>query len=149
VHQDYLHFFAHWLVVTMDYFRDYFVPVDRVEHGHSALFQLVKPIPRRMLKVDLRRLPLEQRSAAFAREVERSSGWQRVEILVSWYRFLLGAGDEAGARAVARLIPETADNPINAMALATVAEFLPVSRAGGDVNVAARGWRPDPTELPG
>jgi hypothetical protein len=102
-----------------------------------------------MLQVDLRTLPFEQKSRAFAREVERSSGWQRVEILISWYRFLLGAGAEAQAREVARQIPESSDNPITAASLATVAAFLPVSRAGGDVNVAARGWRPDPTELPG
>jgi hypothetical protein len=118
VQQDYLHHFAFWLVLTMDWLTDYFEPVGRVAEGHSVLYRHTRRIPDHVLHADLRALPAARKREAFEREVARSQGWQRTEVLVAYGRMLLEEGDEAGAREVcARIDPDAHDHPINRHAL--------------------------------
>jgi hypothetical protein len=119
VQQDYLHYYEYWLVLTMDFFRDYFEYVGRVPDGGSVVYRNTEPIPAEMLSADLRSLPLERKRMAFERELERSSGWQRDEMVAGYARMLAEGGDRAGAREVlGRLAPEAWRRPINHDALA-------------------------------
>jgi hypothetical protein len=118
IQQDYLHFFAYWLVITMDFFRDYFEPAERVADGHTAVFRCTRRIPDAALRVNLRTLPVERKREAFERELARTTGWQHTEIQVAYARMLLDEGDTAGARAVLRRIdPAAHEHPMNKVGL--------------------------------
>jgi hypothetical protein len=114
VHQDYLHFYEYWLVLTMDHFRDYFERLGAVEDGGSVLYRYVRRIPEEVFKADVRALPREAKCAAFERELPRLRGWQRNEMIAGYVRMLAEEGDREAARAVLKRMPaDAADNPIN------------------------------------
>jgi hypothetical protein len=126
IHQDYLHFYSYWLVITMWFFRDYFTYEGRVDEGYSALFAYTRKIPEDMLETDLRSLPVAQKRAAFENELARTTGWQRNEILIGSALMLLhDARDEEAVRDVIRRVPPDAfDHPINRLALKWIPPHL-------------------------
>ncbi|QGM96095.1 class I SAM-dependent methyltransferase [Methylocystis parvus] len=52
VQQDYMHFVEYWVAITMEYFADYFQPLDFV-FGASGLFLTTKAIPEEAAAFDL------------------------------------------------------------------------------------------------
>lgn len=56
IQQDYMHFNEYWIAITMEYFDDYFQPLDFV-YGASGLFLATKPIPEEVAAYDLSKLP--------------------------------------------------------------------------------------------
>jgi hypothetical protein len=118
VQQDQIHFYAFWLVLTMDWFRDYFERLGHVANGHSALYRCTRAIPAHLLATDLRTIPLSRKREAFERELACCDGWQYNEVMVGYYRMLMDAGDVEGACRIARQIePQAYQHPINRMAL--------------------------------
>jgi len=117
VHQDYIHYWHYWLHVTMDFFREYFEYVGRVAEGHSEVFLNTKPIPERLLDVDLRALSKHDKQAAFERVLMRfpEVGWQRAEIVLAYaHMLLLDHRDLEGARRIFdRVSPSLYEHPIS------------------------------------
>jgi hypothetical protein len=115
VQQDYAHFYAYWLVVTMDFFADYFKSAGHVaDDGTAAVFRCVRRIPGPLLRTDLRRLPLSRKRDAFERALPRFQGWQHAQLLIGYCRMLLDQGEWGAAEEVARRIdPALYRHPLN------------------------------------
>lgn len=60
VQQDYMHFVEYWIAITMEYFADYFQPLDFV-YGASGLFLATKPISEEAAAFDLSTLPPQEK----------------------------------------------------------------------------------------
>lgn len=121
IQQDYLHWQAYWLVITMWYFREYFTFRGKVDQGSSVLFEYTRKIPDRLLRTDLKALPREMKRLAFETELQRIQGWQQTELLVGYIRMLLAEGDVKGAQEVYARIPvEAFTHPVNLFGLTSI-----------------------------
>jgi hypothetical protein len=60
VQQDYMHFVEYWIAITMEYFADYFQPLDFV-YGASGLFLATKAVPEEAAAFDLSTLPAREK----------------------------------------------------------------------------------------
>lgn len=60
VQQDYFNFAEYWIAITMEYFADYFEPLDAI-YGASATFRTLREIPPEAASFDLASLPASEK----------------------------------------------------------------------------------------
>lgn len=97
VQQDYFNFAEYWVAITMEYYADYFEPLDRV-YGASATFRATRRLPREAAAFDLASLPAGEKVRLMDQAIGKAEGSAAEVLKTARATLLLDLGDIAAAR---------------------------------------------------
>ena len=98
VQQDYMHYNEYWVAITMEYFDDYFKPLDFV-YGASGLFLATKAIPEEVAAYDLSKLQPNEKLRLMDQAISKAkpSGAEVLKTAKAKLLLDLGLGPQAEA----------------------------------------------------
>lgn len=99
VQQDNINFYEYWIAITMEYFADYFEPLDTV-YGASGVYLAKRAIPADVAAFDLAALSPARKLQLMDQAIARARG-SAVEVLkTAKVKLLIELGDPSAARKV-------------------------------------------------
>lgn len=103
IQQDYMHYVEYWIAIAMEYFADYFKPLDFV-YGASGLFLATKQIPEEAAAFDLSTLPAQEKIRLMDQAIAKARTSGAEVLKTAKAKLLLDLGLVADAQALIEIV---------------------------------------------
>ena len=108
VQQDYMHFAEYWIAITMEYFRDYFEPLDFI-FGASGVFLATRSLSPEDATIDLAAFTPDHKKALMDRAIARASRTGAQVLKTAKAKLLVDLGEIDAAEQIIESVDGTED----------------------------------------